>query len=1248
MNNKKFSLMNAKNVLLIVMVIALVASVYATVTYNSASFAPANNSFTNNDATKNFTFNVSSSINTTVNCTLIIDAVAYGNITADNNTLTGIVQNASLAEGAHLWYIECNDSETVVTYGNFSLTVDVNAPTVTIINTSYNTTNTQPAIDFNVSDVYSTNLNCTLYFNHVAVQTNTTSQNQSLGLTTIAPSSAQDEGAYGVYVNCTDNATNQGQSSNITIKIDTTSPVTNMMSISINTSNDSPDISFNYTDAVSPTANCVLYFDATAAGSNATVINYTATTITASAQTDGVHTVYVNCTDHLGFVNKSSEITITTDTLSPVTVLSNTSINTSSSTPGFTFYFNDSISQRANCTLYFNGVNASVNDTVLNGTSTVLTAGTQADGTYTVYVNCTDVAGWKNKSNEITVGIDATAPKITIQSPLNNSISTTFAFSAIFNGTSSTINNASINVTITGYDGTAYYYNYSNMSCDNYLATTDTINCTFAPTLGDNRYNMTISVADTVGGSSVTTTGANVSIDNLAPTVQISNPAGSAWTNDNTTAITFNFSDAVSTWAACNLIVNGALSGGNNFVANYTATIVNINGSEDAGLADGIGYSLSVNCTDHAGKIGQATVQLLNIDTENPTVNMLTTSYNTTDTTPSVAFNFTDALATNATCKLWMGGTAYEINATTLNNTWMNFTANTTLSDGTYVTNVTCTDNANNNGTSTSINIKIDTGAPTVNILSTDTNTTDDTPDISFNYTDALSPTANCTVYFNDVSAGNNATAENHSLQTITVSSQEDNIYTVYVNCTDDMGMVDKSSEITFKIDSTGPTVTLSSPADGATAYNVTEVVFSFYDALTPNASCTVFVNDTAYGTNGSTTNNSETTITLNTSVVESSYTLEVNCTDVLGNIGTTSQALYIDWTAPTINDTIGKSGTTSTTSSGTATMTVRTDENATCWYKSTDFNAINITGATQLSGNGTSTHTFSQTYTATGNIGPFYISCMDTAGNNMTTSNSTGSIAVTVTTSTSGGGGGGGGGGMTNPSTSQTWDQVTPGVARIMKVSSDDYGIKEITIEVNNPANSVKIVIEKLAGKPASVTQSIEGKVFRYLNIKPTNLVDSNIKGVAKLKFQVTQSWLLANGVNADNVVLKRYVNGAWQDLKTKLLSKDSKYAYYEAETPGFSYFAIGEKSTAAPAPVTPPEEQPPVEQPPAEQPPEEQPPVEQPPVEQPPAEQPPAEKKPSNLANILVMIVVVLAIVLIIIAITRKRKPKQRLFSE
>lgn len=282
------------------------------------------------------------------------------------------------------------------------------------------------------------------------------------------------------------------------------------------------------------------------------------------------------------------------------------------------------------------------------------------------------------------------------------------------------------------------------------------------------------------------------------------------------------------------------------------------------------------------------------------------------------------------------------------------------------------------------------------------------------------------------------------------------------------------------------------------------------------------------------------------------------------GNDGTDTISITVnDTEAPEIS---GASPSGSISYRTSATLSVTTDDNATCRYSNQDINFANMTAMTDAA----TTHTQVVTVAASTSY-TFYVRCKDWANN---TNNVSTTISFSVGRRTSGGGGGGGGGSGSivtyNPSTSQTWTRINPGGTQIMKVVSNEFGVKEISISVINPANNVKILVEKLSGKPASVTKNVTGKVFQYLKIDKTNLNDSDLNGTARIKFQVNQSWLKSNSLEARNIILKRFADNNWQDLKTTLLSTDGIYAYYEAETPGFSYFAIAEGAVVVPtAPV-------------------------------------------------------------------------------
>ena len=63
------------------------------------------------DTTPDFKFKATSTTDSTFSCTLFIDDLPYGDVSASNDTLTTITANDTLSDGDHTWYINCTDSD---------------------------------------------------------------------------------------------------------------------------------------------------------------------------------------------------------------------------------------------------------------------------------------------------------------------------------------------------------------------------------------------------------------------------------------------------------------------------------------------------------------------------------------------------------------------------------------------------------------------------------------------------------------------------------------------------------------------------------------------------------------------------------------------------------------------------------------------------------------------------------------------------------------------------------------------------------------------------------------------------------------------------------------------------------------------------------------------------------------------------------------------------------------------------------
>ena len=171
----------------------------------------------------------------------------------------------------------------------------------------------------------------------------------------------------------------------------------------------------------------------------------------------------------------------------------------------------------------------------------------------------------------------------------------------------------------------------------------------------------------------------------------------------------------------------------------------------------------------------------------------------------------------------------------------------------------------------------------------------------------------------------------------------------------------------------------------------------------------------------------------------------------------------------------------------------------------------------------------------------------------------------TTTTTTTTSGSGGGGIGGTTKAtvtvsktSANLTFSSISAGNNSSANVGTTfEAGVRYIEISVINAANNIKIFITKIDQQPAIITKNITGKVYKYMEINTENL-GSNLKK-AKVRFAVSKSWLTDNNVDAAKLRLFRYTS-EWVALTTSKVSEDSNEVLFEAETTGFSTFAIAE----------------------------------------------------------------------------------------
>ncbi|MBN1157260.1 PGF-pre-PGF domain-containing protein, partial [Candidatus Woesearchaeota archaeon] len=178
-------------------------------------------------------------------------------------------------------------------------------------------------------------------------------------------------------------------------------------------------------------------------------------------------------------------------------------------------------------------------------------------------------------------------------------------------------------------------------------------------------------------------------------------------------------------------------------------------------------------------------------------------------------------------------------------------------------------------------------------------------------------------------------------------------------------------------------------------------------------------------------------------------------------------------------------------------------------------------------------------------------------------------------TTSSGGGGGGGGGGsssGVQTSSESHDWYSIAGGKALTMNISSTKIPVTIISFTTNNDIAFMTMTVKTLKGEPDAVVK-FEEDAYKYLEI--ANSAVEAISNIA-MEFKVERAWIKEKGISQAEISIYRYNDGGWHELSATKTGSDENYAYYKANVPGFSYFAIGTteiKSQPAPQVATPAE---------------------------------------------------------------------------
>ena len=146
---------------------------------------------------------------------------------------------------------------------------------------------------------------------------------------------------------------------------------------------------------------------------------------------------------------------------------------------------------------------------------------------------------------------------------------------------------------------------------------------------------------------------------------------------------------------------------------------------------------------------------------------------------------------------------------------------------------------------------------------------------------------------------------------------------------------------------------------------------------------------------------------------------------------------------------------------------------------------------------------------------------------------------------------------------------EIPAGSSSVVSLESYQFWMTKITItasgNVSNALIGVRQAPIEMITEQVEKVQPPSGIVYQFFWEIETNIEESLISSV-KLDFSIARSWVEQNDIDESTIKLLRF-SGNWQELPTQYLGSDANYFYYQATSPGLSFFtAVGERRAAPP----------------------------------------------------------------------------------
>lgn len=345
-------------------------------------------------------FNVSLNKNSSCLFTLSNWAANY-TMTRRNDTYSNYT-NSTMSEGYHTAKFYCNDTlNNINSTANITFFIDYTPPLISYGSGTENdgTIFKRNWIYANVSVTEINEKNITFLLTQAGSLINSTTYVNAarfINWTNLT------DGTYSYNVSIFDTSGNFNSTESRAVTLDTTPPNTNI-TFPQNTAYNWVNFTFNV--STNENSTCLYRLNDSSVNISMSSADNRSFNASNSSLVEKDYVAYFNCNDSLGNLNNSESVNFSIDRTAPVT-----SLITVNDAQSYVFNVSDR-SPIANCSLILGGVSVSTKSFPSKDVSQIVSHPTDS-GTYTYFINCTDIAGNTGNSSSATLVITSTSTTV--------------------------------------------------------------------------------------------------------------------------------------------------------------------------------------------------------------------------------------------------------------------------------------------------------------------------------------------------------------------------------------------------------------------------------------------------------------------------------------------------------------------------------------------------------------------------------------------------------------------------------------------------------------------------------------------------------------------------------------------------------------------------------------------------------------------------------------------------------------------